>query len=110
MTLDAWCTLGVLRVMLFLLAGDRVAPALAVFGPSIVLLVTGVISAEESLEGFSSPAPFVVAALYIVAQLLMNPIASRLRKASHWFARKRNGFCRGISSGMNLHSACVHAL
>lgn len=68
MTFDAWLTLAVLVVTLALLVSERVAPAVVVFGANILLLVTGVISPEESLEGFSNPAPFSVAALYVVAR------------------------------------------
>jgi len=68
MTLHAWLTLVVLAATLALLASERVAPAVAVFGGNILLLVTGVISPGQALEGFSNPAPFSVAALYVVAR------------------------------------------
>ncbi len=68
MTLDAWLTVALVGVTLALLVSERVAPAVVVFGANILLLVTGVISPEQSLEGFSNPAPFAVAALFIVAR------------------------------------------
>ncbi len=51
-----------------LLVRERFAPALVVLGADVFLLVTGVVSAEEALSGFANPAPFTVAALYVVAR------------------------------------------
>lgn len=68
MTFDGWLTLAVLAATLALLVSERVAPAVAVFGGNILLLVAGVITPGQSLEGFSNPAPFSVAALFIVAR------------------------------------------
>jgi di/tricarboxylate transporter len=44
-----------------------VAPALAVLGANIVLLLTGVIDPAQAFSGFSNPAPITVAALFVVA-------------------------------------------
>jgi di/tricarboxylate transporter len=68
MTLGAWLTLGVLAATLFFLVRGRPIPALVVFGAVIVLLVLGVVSPDQALSGFSNPAPFTVAALYVVAR------------------------------------------
>ena len=67
MTLDSWITLGVLLGTLTLLIRGRTAPAMIVSGAVIVLLGLGVVSPAEGLSGFSNPAPFTVAALYVVA-------------------------------------------
>ncbi|MGE0158917.1 MAG: SLC13 family permease [Gemmatimonadales bacterium] len=67
MSIDAWITLAVISVVLALLVSERVAPALAVLGGTIALLALGVLTPEQALAGFSNPAPFAVAALYIVA-------------------------------------------
>ena len=67
MTWEAWFTLAVLVGVLFLLVRGRASAAVAVFGGNIVLLATGVIDTEQSLAGFSNPAPLTVAALYVVA-------------------------------------------
>jgi di/tricarboxylate transporter len=67
MSIDAWITLAVLTVVLALLVTERVAPALAVLGGTITLLALGVLTPEQALAGFSNPAPFAVAALYVVA-------------------------------------------
>ncbi len=64
---EAWFTLAVVVGVLALLIRGKVSAAAAVFGGNIALLATGVISPEESLAGFSNPAPITVAALYVVA-------------------------------------------
>jgi di/tricarboxylate transporter len=67
MSIDAWITLAVIIVVLALLISERVAPALAVLGGTVTLLALGVLTPEQALAGFSNPAPFAVAALYVVA-------------------------------------------
>lgn len=59
--------------LVVLLAGaalirDVLSPAVAVLGAVVVLLLVGIITPAEAFEGFSNPAPFTVAALYIVAR------------------------------------------
>lgn len=68
MTPEAWLTLGALAVALLLLVREAAAPALVVFGADVALLIVGVIDARQALAGFSNPAPFTVAALYVVAR------------------------------------------
>jgi len=68
MSVDAWLTLIVLAVTLALLMSERTPPALAVLGGVVTLLALGVLSPSDALEGFSNPAPFSVAALYVVAR------------------------------------------
>jgi di/tricarboxylate transporter len=65
---EAWATLAVLLGALVLLVRGRLAPALVVFGGVILLLVAGVLTPAQALLGFSNPAPFTVAALFIIAR------------------------------------------
>ena len=65
---SAWFTLAVLAGTLALLIRGRTTPALVIFGSVVLLLVVGVISPGQALSGFSNPAPFTVAALYVVAR------------------------------------------
>ncbi|NIP57068.1 MAG: hypothetical protein GWM92_03000, partial [Gemmatimonadetes bacterium] len=58
MTLHALLTLAVLAGVLVLLVKDLAAPGLVVFGGVVLLLVLGVVTPREALEGFSNPAPF----------------------------------------------------
>jgi di/tricarboxylate transporter len=68
MTGEAWLTLAVLAGTLALLVRGRTSPAVVLFGAVILLLVAGVVNATQALSGFSNPAPFTVAALYVVAR------------------------------------------
>jgi di/tricarboxylate transporter len=61
-------TLVAVAAMLGLLVRGRTAPALVVLGADILLLVVGVLDPAQALAGFSNPAPFTVAALYVVAR------------------------------------------
>ena len=67
----AWPVLAtalVLAVLFWLLVTDRVAPAVAVLGASIALMLLGVTTPQQAFAGFSNPAPITVAALYVVAR------------------------------------------
>ncbi|HSJ13593.1 MAG TPA: SLC13 family permease [Longimicrobiales bacterium] len=55
-------------LVVWLLATDRVSPALAVLGASVTLMVLGITTPQQAFAGFSNPAPITVAALYIVAR------------------------------------------
>lgn len=68
MSAEAWLTLLVITLTAVGLARDTVAPAVAVVGATILLLVVGVITPQQALSGFSNPAPITVAALYVVAR------------------------------------------
>lgn len=66
MTLDAWITLLVLASLLGALSFTRVAADMVFAAALTVLLVTGVISAPEALEGFANPGVLTVGILYVV--------------------------------------------
>jgi len=68
MTWEAALTLTVLAGMVFVLARDAVAPAVAIVGAVVVLLVVGIVTPAQAFSGFSNPAPITVAALYVVAR------------------------------------------
>jgi len=65
---QALATLAVLLGALVLLVRGRPSPALVIFGGVILLLAAGVLTPAEALTGFSNPAPFTVAALFIIAR------------------------------------------
>jgi di/tricarboxylate transporter len=67
MTWQAWFTLAVAVVTVIALARDWAAPWVAVVTADIVLLVSGVNSAEQAFAGFANPAPVTVAALFVLA-------------------------------------------
>lgn len=79
MTWQAWFTLAVSLGTIVLLARDIVAPASAMMGATIALLLVGIISPGQAFAGFGNPAPITVAALYILARAvektgLMHPL------------------------------------
>lgn len=83
MSWEAWFTLAVVAITVLALAKELLSPAAAVFGAMVTVLVAGVVSPGEALAGFSNPAPFTVAALYILARAVdktgaLQPIVSGL--------------------------------
>lgn len=92
MTLDAWLTLAVIVGVLLLLVRTRLSPALVIFAATVSLLVLGVIDTSQALSGFSNPAPFTVAALYVVAAAVqktgaLTPILQRTLGDKGWVRR-----------------------
>ena len=68
MSWEAWFCLGVVIVVLIALMRDVVAPAVAMAGGMVAVLVAGIVTPGEALSGFSNPAPLTVAALFILAR------------------------------------------
>jgi di/tricarboxylate transporter len=66
MSWEAWFTLAVIVVTLFLLATERFSAPITMVGAVTVLLVSGVIDSKAALAGFSNEAPVTIAALYVV--------------------------------------------
>ncbi|PSQ88212.1 MAG: SLC13 family permease [Bacteroidetes bacterium QS_8_64_10] len=64
---DAWITLGVIVGMIAALLREVTRPALIVLGALLALLVTGVLTPEEGLAGFSNSAVLTIGSLYVVA-------------------------------------------
>ena len=67
MSVDAAITLAVIVAVLVVLVLDRTSPAMAVLAGTVVLLLVGVIDADDAFGGFANSAPLTVAALYVVA-------------------------------------------
>lgn len=71
----------------------RVAPAVAMMLVVTVLLAAGVITTKEALAGFSNPATFTVAALFVVARgvertgVLGRVVESILGRSESWAVR-----------------------
>ncbi len=68
MSWEAWFCLGVVLLVLISLVRDLVAPAVAMAGGMVAVLVAGIVTPAEALSGFSNPAPLTVAALFILAR------------------------------------------
>ena len=89
MGLEGWTTLAVIAVVVAVMAREIVPPAVAMFGATMLLFVAGFITADEAFSGFSNEAPFVIAALLVVARAvdaagIIQPIIDRV------FATVRN--------------------
>ena len=65
---EAWLTLAVTIGVVVATATERVPLVHAILSGVAVLLVFGVVEAEEAFSGFSNPAPLTVAALFVVAK------------------------------------------
>ncbi len=92
MTVDAWVTLGVTLAVLVLLARTSYSPALVIFGATVTLLALGIIDTRQALSGFSNPAPFTVAALYVLAAGVqrtgaLTPVLQRALGDTGWVRR-----------------------
>jgi di/tricarboxylate transporter len=68
MQVEAWITIAVIGVLVAVMVRELIQPAVAMLAATMLLYLTGVISVEEALAGFSNEAPFVIAALLIFAR------------------------------------------
>ena len=64
----AWLTLALIVALVVVMSRELVPPAVAMFGATMLLFLVGIISAAEAFAGFSNEAPFVIAALLVVAR------------------------------------------
>jgi di/tricarboxylate transporter len=64
----AWVTLGIIIILLVVMARELVQPAVAMFAASMLLFLLGIIGPEEAFAGFSNEAPFIIAALLVLAR------------------------------------------
>jgi di/tricarboxylate transporter len=91
-TTDAWLTFAVVVGMLVLLVRGSLSPAVIIFAATVTLLVLGVIDTEQALSGFSNPAPFTVAALYVLAAAVqktgaLTPLMQRMLGERGYYRR-----------------------
>ncbi len=77
MTPEAWLTAAVVIAILAGLVLDVASPSVLVFTGVVVLLFAGVIDSSQALAGFSNPAPFTVAALFVLARAVAKTGAIR---------------------------------
>ncbi|MBO6537197.1 MAG: SLC13 family permease [Balneolaceae bacterium] len=67
MTLEGWAVVGVIGLCLTLLLTTTIAVDLILLAGLAFLLISGILSPEEALSGFSNEGMLTVAALYVVA-------------------------------------------
>lgn len=107
MSWQAWVTLAVVVAVLAVLVRGRLAPAFAVFGGTVALYAVGVIDSSQALAGFSNPAPFTVAALYVVAAAVQKTGA--LQPLLHGALGDATGGVRGPLARLSLPTAASSA-
>lgn len=83
MGVEGWLTLAVIGALIVVLARELMPAAVAVLGATVLLLLVGVIEADEAFAGFSNEAPIVVAALLVLARAvdvsgIMQPLVTVL--------------------------------
>ena len=66
MTWEIWFTLAVVAAVLVTLATSRAPTEMVLISAMVVLSISGVITTDEALSGFSSPGVITIAALYVV--------------------------------------------
>lgn len=71
MSFEIWVTLGLLAGAIVLFVTEWLPVDLAALGVVIGLMISGILSPEEALAGFSSPIVITVAALFIVGGAVM---------------------------------------
>jgi di/tricarboxylate transporter len=96
MELEAWIALAVVILLVLGMALEVVQPAVLMFGATMSLFLLGVIDADQAFAGFSNEAPFVIAALLVVAravdaagitQPIVNALFGRVRAIPILLAR-----------------------
>lgn len=71
MALAAWITLGVIVVALVLFATEKLSVDVVALLIMVTLTLTGVISPEEGVAGFSNPATLTVAFMFVLSAALL---------------------------------------
>ncbi|MEO1164976.1 MAG: SLC13 family permease [Chloroflexota bacterium] len=66
MTIDMWITLAILIVAIILFVTEQWRVDVVALGVVVILMVTGILSVDEAIAGFSSSAVLLIAALFIV--------------------------------------------
>lgn len=68
MSFEGYFVIGVILLMIVALINDWMRPGFLLFSALVVLMVSGVISTEESLAGFSNKGMLTVAVLFLVSE------------------------------------------
>ena len=71
MTIEMWITIGLLSGAILLFITEWLQVDLVALGVVIGLMLTGILTPDEALSGFSSPIVITVAALFIVGGAVM---------------------------------------
>ncbi|MBN1565164.1 MAG: SLC13 family permease [Anaerolineae bacterium] len=66
MTADMWYTLAILIIAIVLFITEWLRVDVVALGVVVALMLTGILSSEQALSGFSNPVVLIVASLFIV--------------------------------------------
>ncbi|MDG0968262.1 MAG: SLC13 family permease [Porticoccaceae bacterium] len=94
MSSEALTTLMIIAGFLCVVVSGRIAVDIALAAVMAILLVFGVLSPVEALQGFSNPALFIIACFYIVSS------AIKESGALHWWVMKWLGSKSSASQAM----------
>lgn len=72
MTLHMWLTLAILAVAIFLFVTEWLRVDVVAMGAVIALALTGILTPEEALSGFSSTAVITITALFVVGGMVLH--------------------------------------
>ncbi len=72
MTLDMWLALVILAVALFLFTSNWIRIDVVALGVVVALMLTGLLTVQEAISGFSNPVILIIAALFVVGAAVMN--------------------------------------
>lgn len=71
MNLEMWITLIILAAAIILFITERLRVDIVAFGVVVILMITGILTVDEALAGFSNSAVLTIAALFIVGGATM---------------------------------------
>jgi di/tricarboxylate transporter len=66
-----WIVTVILLLTLFLLVSEKVRVDLTALGVMVALMVTGILSPQEAVQGFSSPAVITVGAMFLISRAMI---------------------------------------
>lgn len=69
--MDIWLVSAILLITLFLLITEKISVDLTAIGIMVLLVVSGTLTAKETISGFANPALITVGAMFVVSKGLM---------------------------------------
>jgi di/tricarboxylate transporter len=106
MTLDMLIVLGVIVLAVALFAWEKIPVDITAIVVMCILLLTGIVSPEEGIAGFSNSATVTVAAMFILSAALqktgavnfLGAVSSWVFKRNFWFGLVSTMFLVGVMS------------
>jgi di/tricarboxylate transporter len=71
MSTEIWIALGILAAAILLFITERLRVDVVAIGVMVALMLTGLLTPQEALSGFSNPAVLTIAALFIIGGAIM---------------------------------------